>query len=259
MERAQMTQKDPFKLRLRRGDSLHGFFIGHASPALVEMVGYAGFDFAIMDQEHGPIDKAALEGMLRAADAVGITPIVRIPSASMDAILSVLDLGAVGILVPHVTDAAVARHIVEQAYYMPQGKRGISSFGRGAHYGLWKGKYLQDANNLTTVITMVEDDEAVGQAGAIAAVPGVDAVFVGPSDLGASMGHIGERDHPELLAAIVDIAKAVKAVGGVGLATTAQTHHDVPGLNELGYSMICHSTTTTMARGLKALHADLKL
>lgn len=246
---------EPFKSRLRRGDSLHGFFIGHPSPALVEMVGYAGFDFVIIDQEHGPMDKMATEAMLRAADAAGVVPVVRIPSADTASILSVLDLGATGILVPHVVSAAVARHIADQAYYPPRGRRGISSLTRAGRHGLWQGNYLGEANDRTTVIAMVEDAEAVAEAGAVAAVPGIDAVFVGPSDLAASMGHIGKRDHPHLLGAIAGIAEAVRKVGDVGLATTAQTAADVPGLNAQGFSMICHSTTTLIARGLRDLRA----
>jgi 4-hydroxy-2-oxoheptanedioate aldolase len=255
-----MTKQDPFKVRLQRGDRLHGFFIGHPSPQLVEMVGYAEFDFVIIDQEHSPTDKTTMEHMFRAADAVGVTPLVRVPASTPEAILPALDIGATGILVPHVTDAEKARRIVAEAYYSPLGKRGVSSLTRAAHHGLWKGgTWLKDANLRTTVIPMIEDAEAVGRVGEIASVPGIDAIFVGPSDLGSSLGHLGERQHPELLAAVASIAKQVKAVGGVGLATTAQTYKDVPGLNEQGYSMICHTTTTIIARGLMALRADLKL
>ncbi|KAA0971644.1 hypothetical protein FPY71_00445 [Aureimonas fodinaquatilis] len=247
-----------FKTRLRRRELLHGFFIGQNLPAVVEMVGYAGFDFVIIDQEHGPADKSSLESLLRAADAAEIAAVVRVPSAEVRDILPALDLGASCILVPHITSAEQARNIVKAAHYPPVGQRGVSSFTRAGRYGLMPaGGHVASAAERTSVIAMIEDAEAVELAQDIASTDGLDGVFIGPTDLGASLGVVGQREHPLLLEAIAHIVSATPA--GVGLATTAQTAAETPGLRERGFNMICHSITTEMARSLKAIKAETLL
>lgn len=247
-----------FKSRLGKAERMHGFFIGQNSPSLVEMVGYAGFDFVILDQEHGPIGPSALEGLLRAADASNIAALVRVPSPATRDILPVLDMGAAGILVPHITDGSTARKIVEQAHYPPLGKRGVSSLTRAARHGLLpSGDYLSTAGDRVTVLAMIEDADAVQYADEIAATQGIDALFVGPTDLAASLGIMGQRENPKLMQAMEDIVKAAVS-SGKPVATTAQTVADVEGLHVRGFSMICHSTTSLMARALRQMHAETR-
>ena len=131
-----MSERDPFKLRLRRRDVMFGCFVGQPSPAIAEMVGYAGFDYVIVDLEHGPTGLETLENMLRAAQAAGAASLVRLPSPAQADILRVLDAGADGILVPHVESAADARAVVAHAYYPPAGQRGISTVSRAARHAI---------------------------------------------------------------------------------------------------------------------------
>src|SRR6188508_1524597 len=152
-----MSERDPFKLRLRRRDVMFGCFVGQPSPALAEMVGYAGFDYVILDLEHGPTGLETLENMLRAAQAAGAASLVRLPSPAQADILRVLDAGADGILVPHVESVADAQAVVAHAYYPPAGQRGISTVSRAARHAIVSPQqHLAGANQRTAVMLMVE-------------------------------------------------------------------------------------------------------
>ena len=157
-----MSERDLFKLRLRRRDVMFGCFVGQPSPAIAEMVGYAGFDYVIVDLEHGPTGLETLENMLRAAQAAGAASLVRLPSPAQADILRVLDAGADGILVPHVESAADARAVVAHAYYPPAGQRGISTVSRAARHAIVSPQqHLAGANQRTAVMLMVESPGAV--------------------------------------------------------------------------------------------------
>src|SRR5262249_44263908 len=137
---------------------------GQPSPAVVEMVGYAGFDYVIIDLEHSAIGLETLENMLRAAQAVDVAALVRLPGPAQNDILRVLGVGAEGILVPHVESAEQARKVVDTAYYPPLGQRGISTVSRAAHHALANPQaYLASANARTTVMLMIESPGAIEQ------------------------------------------------------------------------------------------------
>ena len=160
-----MSERDPFKVRLRRRDVMFGCFVGQPSPAIAEMVGYAGFDYVIVDLEHGPTGLETLENMLRAAQAAGAASLVRLPSPAQADILRVLDAGADGILVPHVESPADARAVVAHAYYPPAGQRGISTVSRAARHAIVSPQtHLAGANARTAVMLMVESPGAVEAA-----------------------------------------------------------------------------------------------
>lgn len=254
-----MTDRLPFKARLRGDVPLHGFFVGIPSPAMVELAGYAGFDFVIIDTEHGASGLETLEHMLRAAAASGIAALVRVPRGAADDILHVLDAGADGILVPHVTSAAVARDIVRHAYYPPLGRRGISTLSRAARHGMGEAAaVLREQASRTTVIAMIEDTEALTEVGAIAGVEGLDAVFVGPNDLAASMGYLGEAGHPEVRRAVGAIRDELAAIpGGPAFATIARNGAQARELAGQGARMLCFNTTYILGAALKALRAEL--
>jgi 4-hydroxy-2-oxoheptanedioate aldolase len=247
---------DSFKERMRRGDRLLGFFIGTPSAATVEMAGLCGYDFVIIDTEHGPADIETIENMLRAAAMHGMAGLVRAPDGSVASIQRVLDAGADGILVPHVSSVAIAREVVERALYAPEGKRGVA-LSRSSAYGTGDGKaYYATRNQHTIVIIMVEDAEALPVVDEIVSVPGIDMVFIGPGDLGASLGHAGDMGHPVVQEAVAHIAEAAKRAG-VAQATVGRTAEDVRRLEAAGIGMVCFNTTAMLVGAMQALKADL--
>jgi 4-hydroxy-2-oxoheptanedioate aldolase len=247
-----------FKSRLREDKAVYGFFVGPPSPATVEMVGYRGFDFVIIDQEHGPAGLETLENLCRAADAAGIASIVRVPTGSASDILHVLDAGATGVLVPHVVDADAARKIVGHAHYPPKGKRGISTLSRAGRYGATPAsEYLANRGEHTVVIVMIEDQEALPNVATIARVDGVDAVFVGTSDLAASMGHTGNSKHPDVVSAVSLIWPEVLSIRGPALATAARSPSEAKALSEVGVKMFCFNTTSLLSSALLDLKDQL--
>jgi 4-hydroxy-2-oxoheptanedioate aldolase len=254
-----MTGRPSFKARLREDKTLYGFFVGIPSPATSTVAGWSGFDFVIIDTEHGGAGLETLEHMLRAAAASGIAALVRVPRGGADDILHVLDLGADGIMVPHVTSAAVASRIVQHAYYPPLGRRGISTLSRAARHGTGDAAaVLREQAGRTAVLAMIEDAEALGEVGAIARVPGIDAVFVGPNDLASSMGHLGNLAHPEVTGAVTRIREELAAIeGGPAFATIARAAPQARELASLGARMICFNTTNILVNALRTLRADL--
>lgn len=188
-----------------------GIFIVIPSPALVEIAGHAGFDFVILDTEHGSAGPESLEHMVRAAEAAGTTPVVRVTANDRGLILRALDAGALGLLVPHVVSAGDAEAAVGAARYPPGGARGLSTTARAGRYS-FRGvtDHIERSNREIVVAVQIEDAAAVAHAEAIAAVPGVDVLFVGPSDLSLSMGYPGQADHPAVQRAVDRIFKAAE-------------------------------------------------
>ena len=211
---------------LRESRPLLGMFIGLPAPSLVEMCGHAGFDFVIIDNEHGPASLETTEHMLRAARAAGIIPVVRTVEAE---ILRVLDIGASGIQVPQVESAEQARRIVAAAKYPPAGTRGAAFSTRAAGYGFFGGApHAEKSDAGIAVVVMAETRQAIENIDAIAAVPGVDAVFFGPNDLSFSMDHPAQMKHPDVVAAIehgVDRVLAAGVAPGVIVANADEFHH----------------------------------
>lgn len=246
-----------FKRALKARTPLFGLFVGQPAPSVVELIGYAGFDFAIIDTEHGPAGGETLENMIRAAESAGVATVVRVVSGSAADILHALDSGASAILVPHVTSAEVARSVVENSYYPPLGKRGISTMSRAARYSLANRTYIADQAARTSVLVMVEDAVALPHAAAIAGVAGVDAVFVGPSDLAASMGHPGDPAHPDVAQALSALWPVIAGAKAAALSTTARTADDARKLQAVGASMLCFNAVNILASGLKQLRAAL--
>lgn len=255
-----MSRLAPLKDRLRTTPPLFGFFVGIPSPAVVEMIGYAGFDFVILDCEHGPIGIETLETMVRSAEAAGLATIVRVPDASAAAIMAAVETGAQAIMVPHVTSAAVARQVVDAACFPPHGRRGMNFLSRAARYGIGdRHGFIDGEPDRLTVIAMVEDAEALPHAGAIAQVDGIDAIFVGPNDLAASLGHAGNTRHPDVIAAIRRIQDDVRAARDIPLATTTSGGPltAAPQIAQDGFAMVCFSAVGLFAATLSELRETL--
>ena len=190
-----------------------GTFIKTASPQVVEILGLTTLDYAVVDAEHAPYDRNMLDLMLLAGRAAGIPLLVRIPDTRAATILQVLDIGAAGILVPHVDSAEHATQIVARARYR-KGERGFSGSPRFAGYGTMGMKAALDAGDSACVLAQIESREGLEAAEAIAAVPGIDALFIGRADLALAMGFEDIR-HADVTAATTRIIKAATAAGKV--------------------------------------------
>lgn len=202
------------KRLIAAGKPAVGGFLMIPSPEIVEIMGYAGLDFVIIDTEHGPADNQTVAHLIRAADAAGITPIVRVRwVGDPSLILRALDLGAQGVQVPMIEDGATAARVVAAARYHPEGRRGLAGV-RAARYGADDlPDYVREANREVMVVCQVETGSGVAKAREIATTPGVDVVFVGPVDLSQSLGHPGERRHPALLGAMEQVFAACREAG----------------------------------------------
>jgi len=210
-----MTIQHPIDNRLpallRSGESLRGIFTALPSPAIVEMCAYAGFTFVIIDNEHGAADFETTEHMLRAARASGIIPVVR---CFADDIPRVLDMGVSAIQTPMVETAEEARELVARVRYPVIGRRGSAFSGRAAGYGAFPGAaHTRRSNEGVALIAMIETPAGVINAAEIAAVDGIDAVFVGPNDLAHAMGHGNDWKAPAVAVAIEHALRAVDRAG----------------------------------------------
>lgn len=192
--------------RLRDGERLQLLFVKLPAPAEVELAGLTGFDAVILDTEHGT--EEGLDHHLRAADAVGLPALVRVPTADPAPILRALDAGATGVVVAHVRDAIEAEAAVAAAHYPPRGGRGLALTTRAGRHGTaGLAEHLQRAARETLVLAQIEDAEAVAHSDAICAVDGIDAILIGSADLSISLGHPGASGHPEVVAAIAAITE----------------------------------------------------
>lgn len=200
-----------FKQRLGKQQQI-GFFATFGSPALTEMLAACGFDWVLVDTEHSPIELPDVIDHLRAIAGAGLPALVRPAWNDMVTIKRLLDQGAQTLLIPYVESAEEARAAVSSTRFPPKGVRGVSGASRAANYGLTPG-YFAAAEAELCVILQIESAGALARIEEIAAVEGVDAVFIGPSDLAASMGHIGNPQHPEVQAAIDDGFRRLKAMG----------------------------------------------
>lgn len=246
------------KQRLRAGDPLVGCFVMLPSPGVVEMCGYAGFDFVILDQEHGGAGIETIENQVRAAEASGTVPLVRIPEASTSMAQHALDAGAQGLLVPHVTSAAVAREIVAAAHYPPQGVRGMATTSRAGRHGtVGVADHLQRSLDRNLMMLQIEDRAVLPDVEEIAAMEGVDALFIGPADLSVSLGHPGNPGHPEVAAAIDKIIETAGRVGKAKVATFARNRDNATSWKERGVEILCLSTTAVFIDALKDLSSAL--
>ncbi|MFB6674582.1 HpcH/HpaI aldolase/citrate lyase family protein [Streptomyces sp. NPDC056390] len=196
---------------------LFGGWVCSSSPVMAEIMAGSGLDWVLIDMEHAPSGLESTLAQLYAVSAYPVTPVVRVPAADPVVIKQVLDLGARTILVPMVSTPDQARTVAESAQYPPAGCRGVgSALARSARWNRAEG-YLGDAADHVSVFVQIETAEGVKNAEAIAATPGIDGVFVGPSDLAASMGLLGQQTHPDVMAAVhrafEGVAAARKPVG----------------------------------------------
>ena len=200
-----------FKARLGKGPQI-GFFATLGAPGLAELLAGCGFDWVLIDTEHSPIELPDVIAHLRAIEGAGLPALVRPAWNDRVTIKRLLDQGAQTLLIPYVENAEEARAAVASMRFPPHGARGVSGASRSSNYGLDQ-DYFARAEAELCLIVQIESTGALARIEEIAGVEGVDAVFIGPSDLAASMGHIGNPQHPEVQRAIDDGFRRVKALG----------------------------------------------
>lgn len=243
----------PLKARWAKDEVTLGAWCMIPEPLTAEALGRAGFDWVLVDMQHGCMDYETALNMIRAIDTTSAVPVIRVPWNEPGIIGRVLDAGALGVIVPMIQTADDARRAVDACLYPPKGRR---SFGP-VRVGMRDGPgYFLEANDRVTVIPMIETPEALANVEAIAAVPGVDALFVGPFDLSIALGlPPGDNDgKPAFDAAIAKVSAAARAAN---IATAVLSNAKVAPLRiEQGFRMI--STTTDINALSMAARGDLE-
>ncbi len=208
-----------FKRAIASGKTPLGAWLSSGAPSTAEALGCLGFDFLVVDMEHTPIDTPQMIGILQAIAGTPASAVVRLPWNDMVMVKRAMDAGAQSLLFPFVQNADEARRAVSYTRYPPAGVRGVAGMHRGGRYGTVP-NYLTRANDEVCVIVQIETLAALDHLEAIAAVPGIDSIFIGPADLSASMGHLGDMAHPavqeKLAAAARDCKRLGKPTGIIG-------------------------------------------
>jgi 4-hydroxy-2-oxoheptanedioate aldolase len=229
-------QVNRFKQRLKTGEKLVGLWSQFGNGAATEIVVDAGFDWILIDTEHAPLDLTAVADQLRIIGPSSSSAIVRPAWNDLVLFKRLLDIGAQTLLVPYVDSAEEAKRAVAAARYPPLGRRGVATTHRANRYGRVTGYYAR-ATDETCVLVQLETTQAVASLEEIAAVDGVDGVFIGPSDLAASMGFIGQPAHPVPRKLIADACGRAKAVG-IPIGILAPVEADAQMFLEMGFSFV---------------------
>ena len=221
-----------------------------SDPAFVEAAGYAGYDFVLLDMEHGPGTFENLQNLIRAANVAGVCPVVRVPRGTDIWIDQALDVGAGAVMIPQIDTAEQARIAVSAAKFSPRGSRGTCRFVRSAAYGAIPGAdYFAKAHFTqaqdTVVILQAEGQKAIDNLDEILSVDGVDIVFVGPYDLSASLGIIGQITHPRVMELIGEICRKA-AAKGVQVGCFADSAESGRRLLEMGVRFVGYSCDTAI-------------
>lgn len=223
-------KQNRMKEKLRAGEPVFGVSVMIPSPQIVEMVAAAGFDWVLLDCEHGTLTLESVELMAMAAEASGITAIARPVTRSPEHILQVLDRGVMGVQVPHVNTAEEARQVVAAVKYHPLGQRGLAAGTRAAVYDSHGtlADHVKAANDATLIAIQLEDEPAIRNIDDLLKVDDIDVFFIGPSDLSQAMGHPGNPKAPPVAQAIESsFRKMVAARRTPGTPATAEAVRDV--------------------------------
>lgn len=244
------------RAKLLAGEPVIGINLQIDSPWLVEMIGLAGFDYVMLDMEHG-FARMNLPVLILAADAAGITPIVRTPDFSRADVLNALEFGAGGVQVAMVDTPEQAAALVRETKFAPVGERGFSSVTRAADYGRASmAEYAAAANRETMLIVQLETRRALDNAKAIASVPGVDMAFFGPGDLSQSLGLFGQEGSDAVRDAI---AAAVERIAGrVPVSTSAFSAAEVAFWRGRGVHTFLTSSITPIRQALEGAARTLQ-
>jgi 2-keto-3-deoxy-L-rhamnonate aldolase RhmA len=246
-----------FKQRLKQGETLHGCWLNLGSALTAEIVGLAGFDWVLIDLEHGAGTERDVIGQLQALESTPTAAFVRVESHEPARIQRILDMGAEGIMCPKVNNAAEARKVVDGLHYPPHGHRGVAKMVRATGFGANFDTYYQTAPDTILGIVQIETAESLNNLDEIANTEGVDVLFIGPADLSMELGIFGQFDHPRFNEALHEIVNAAQKAGkATGILffnpSDYQRYHD------LGIRFIaCGADGSFVADGARALAQQL--
>lgn len=229
--------QNPLKGALSRGEKTLGGWLQMASPISAEIMAQAGFDWLVIDMEHGPGDVLTSLHQMQAMNGSGCVPLVRAPWNDFVVVKRILDAGAYGILFPYINSREEAEAAVAACRYPPEGIRGTAGSPRAPGYGQKAADYLMNANGEILTLMAVETGEAVQNLDEILSVSGVDGIFIGPMDLATSLGHMGNPAHEEVQETIAEIEARVRSAGKV-LSTIAADWEQAEAKFERGYQML---------------------
>lgn len=258
---SQKTKTHPVRASDRSGQAENpdgfpasGCWINILDPIVGELVGRCGYDYGLIDMEHSPAAPDSVMMMIRAVQLGGAKALVRVPDKQPRWPGRLMDMGADGVMVPMVNNAAEARVLAEATLYAPEGTRGMAAgIVRASGYGVDTEHYLSHYRREFLLMIQMETRESVEQATQIAAVDGVDCVFVGPFDLAASLGNLGQPDHPETRSAIGSIREALVNSDKL-LSTLATPENGARQLFQTGYDLVFSGMDVSMLR--EALQRD---
>jgi len=253
-----MTSGNPVRDKLDRGEIVVGTFLGIASPALVEIVALAGYDFVLLDAEHGPITPESIYPMILAAEARGLAPFARVGELDKQVILKYLDLGATGIMAPQIANAEQAEIAIAATKYAPRGTRGLAG-GRIFDFGLRESASALAQPLSDRVLTMIqfESVQTLEHLDAILDTPDLDVLFVGPNDLAQSLGKPGQPGDPEVTAIADEVVARCKARG----IKTGTTITDVAAAEKTiarGFDMLVPNLPMLIAGAASQLLKDVR-
>jgi 4-hydroxy-2-oxoheptanedioate aldolase len=245
--------------RINRGGVLIGVAPPFVSPDAVEFFGLLGFDWILLDGEHGPIGVESCYALIRAADAVGLATVVRVPANEPWLVLTYAESGADAILVPHIADAEAAEQLVQAIRYAPSGKRGSMSASRAANYGLTQtaSDYFAASDCHALPMAMIEDVEALENLDKIAQVDGLETFLIGPGDLAMSMGYPGGFDNATVRAEVHQAATRLSQAGKT-VATVVADAASATGAIDAGVRLIILSAGAIITRATREAIATIR-
>ncbi len=231
---------------LNRGETVFGSFLRFSDPAITEILGYSGFDFVIIDLEHGSLDITQAENIVRAAQLAKIVPIIRVRENNSSLIARALDIGAIGVQVPHITSEEDAQDAVNAARFYPEGSRGVCRFGRAADYThLDKYEYFKKANLENLVIVQIEGEKGIGNLDKTLKVKGIDVIFIGPYDLSQALGLLGDVNNQLVIQKMQEVINMVRG-SGVAVGTFADDVATAIKWTSLGVQYLAYSVDVGM-------------
>jgi 4-hydroxy-2-oxoheptanedioate aldolase len=217
-----------------------GIFSKTNDPAFIEIMGYAGLDYVIIDLEHGPNTMQTAQNLIRAAQISGVFPIIRTKENCTPVMCEALDIGAGGLQIPQITTKSEAQAVIERVRFHPDGQRGVCRFVRAAEYSAKdRFEYFADANK-SVIILQIEGQEGIANIDGILSVEGIDVVFIGPYDLSQSLGVTGQVEHPLVEAKMLEIVQKC-AEKGVTVGTFADTPENAKKWRSKGVRYISYS------------------